>query len=99
SDERRAELNELLDNPPAFDLSGSDQLGLFVASQLARKHNIKISLRTSPYGGTTAIVLIPISLVVAEESYRQLGDEAASSDRQAQPTGRHAARVERTEDE
>ncbi len=92
SDERRAELNELLDNPPAFDLSGSDQLGLFVASQLARKHNIKISLRTSPYGGTTAIVLIPISLVVAEESYRQLGSEAASSDRQAQLTGRHAAR-------
>jgi signal transduction histidine kinase len=92
SDERRAELNELLDNPPAFDLSGSDQLGLFVASQLARKHNIKISLRTSPYGGTTAIVLIPISLVVAEESYRQLGGEAASSDRQAQLTGRHAAR-------
>jgi signal transduction histidine kinase len=53
SDERRAELNQLLNNPPAFDLSGSDQLGLFVASQLARKHNIKISLRASPYGGTT----------------------------------------------
>ena len=81
SDERRAELNELLDSPPAFDLSGSDQLGLFVASQLARKHNIKISLRSSPYGGTTAIVLIPLSLVVPEESYRQLGGEEPSSER------------------
>ena len=39
SEERRAELNDLLKNPPPFDLSGSDQLGLFVASQLARKHN------------------------------------------------------------
>ena len=92
SDERRAELNELLDNPPTFDLSGSDQLGLFVASQLARKHNIKISLRTSPYGGTTAIVLIPLSLVVPEESFRQLGGERPGSDRQPQLTGRHAAR-------
>ena len=93
SDERRAELNELLNNPPAFDLSGSDQLGLFVASQLARKHNIKISLRSSPYGGTTAIVLIPQSLVVPEESYRQLGGETAPSGaRPTQLTGRHAAR-------
>ncbi len=92
SDERRAELNELLANPPAFDLSGSDQLGLFVASQLARKHNIKISLRMSPYGGTTAIVLIPLALVVPEESFRQLGGEPANGDQQAQLTGRHAAR-------
>jgi len=93
SDERRAELNQLLDNPPAFDLSGSDQLGLFVASQLARKHNIKISLRSSPYGGTTAIVLIPQSLVVPEESYRQLDGEGRAG-QPAQLTGRHAARDE-----
>jgi hypothetical protein len=92
SDERRAELNELLGNPPMFDLSGSDQLGLFVASQLARKHNIKISLRSSPYGGTTAIVLIPQNLVVPEESYRQLGGETPSGERPTQLTGRHAAR-------
>jgi hypothetical protein len=62
-----------------------------VASQLARKHDIKISLRTSPYGGTTAIVLIPLSLVVPEESFRQVGGEPAA-DRPAQLTGRHAAR-------
>jgi signal transduction histidine kinase len=94
-DERRAELNELLNNPPAFDLSGSDQLGLFVASQLARKHNIKISLRSSPYGGTTAIVLIPQNLVVPEESFRQLGAETTPGrDGQPQLTGRHAAREE-----
>src|SRR5215468_9643285 len=29
----RDEINAQLDNPPAFDLSGSDQLGLFVAGQ------------------------------------------------------------------
>ena len=37
SDERRAEINDTLENPPPFDLSGSDQLGLFVAGQLARQ--------------------------------------------------------------
>lgn len=66
SGEHRAKINERLQNPPAFDLSGSDQLGLFVAGQLAKRHNIRISLRASPYGGTTAIVLIPHNLVVPE---------------------------------
>jgi signal transduction histidine kinase len=89
SEERRAELNDLLENPPPFDLSGSDQLGLFVASQLARKHNIRISLRGSPYGGTTAIVLIPITLVITEESYQQDGADQGTG---VQLSGRHAAR-------
>jgi signal transduction histidine kinase len=62
----RDEINAQLENPPAFDLSGSDQLGLFVAGQLAKRQNIRISLRSSPYGGTTAIVLIPRSLVIPE---------------------------------
>ena len=92
-EERRAELNDLLENPPPFDLSGSDQLGLFVASQLARKHNIRISLRGSPYGGTTAIVLIPNTLVVSEESYQQDGTGPGTG---VQLTGRHAARDDTT---
>jgi hypothetical protein len=62
----RDEINAQLENPPTFDLSGSDQLGLFVAGQLAKRQNIRISLRSSAYGGTTAIVLIPRSLVVPE---------------------------------
>ena len=89
SEERRAQLNDLLENPPPFDLSGSDQLGLFVASQLAKKHNIRISLRGSPYGGTTAIVLIPNTLVVSEETYQQDGADTGTS---VQLSGRHAAR-------
>jgi hypothetical protein len=91
SEERRAELNDLLENPPPFDLSGSDQLGLFVASQLAKKHSIRISLRGSPYGGTTAIVLIPTTLVVSEESYQQNGTDPGTGSGM-QLSGRHAAR-------
>ncbi len=94
SDEQRAEINDRLEHPPPFDLSGSDQLGLFVASQLARRHDIRISLRSSPYGGTTAIVLIPLSLVVPEGTYEK--DSAAGSlrERTIQLTGRHPARAD-----
>jgi signal transduction histidine kinase len=91
SEERRGEINELLANPPPFDLSGSEQLGLFVASQLAKKHNIHVGLRASPYGGTTAIVLIPLNLVVPEGSYAR---GVAEGDQQSLTplSGRHATR-------
>ena len=67
SDDQLATINKLLETPPPFDPSSSDQLGLFVAGQLAKRHNIRITMRPSPYGGTTAIVLIPRNLVVTEE--------------------------------
>jgi signal transduction histidine kinase len=83
----RDEINAQLENPPAFDLSGSDQLGLFVAGQLAKRQNIRISLRSSAYGGTTAIVLIPRSLVVPEGA---AATDAASLPAGTSPQGRTA---------
>jgi hypothetical protein len=59
-----AALNATLANPPLFDPSGSDRLGLFVAARLARRHDIQVRLRPSDYGGVLAIVLIPPALVV-----------------------------------
>ena len=66
SDEKLAEANDQLAEPLPFDPANTDQLGLLVAGQLARRHDIQITLRRNPYGGTTAIVLIPHSVVVAE---------------------------------
>lgn len=63
SAEDLAKANEMLGSPPEFDLSDSSRLGFFVIGRLAARHVIKVSLRASPYGGTTAIVLIPWSLV------------------------------------
>ena len=71
SPQRLAEINANLADPPQFDLSGSDRLGLFIASQLAQRHDIKVTLRQSVYGGTTAIVLIPTALVVEADSYER----------------------------
>jgi signal transduction histidine kinase len=64
-----AAFNERLANPPEFDIAAdSNQLGLFVVARLAGKHHIRITLRKSPYGGTSAIVLLPHQIVAV--SYR-----------------------------
>jgi signal transduction histidine kinase len=70
SPQRLAELNERLASPPEFNPSDSEQLGLFVVSQLAKRHGVRVTLKASPYGGTAAIVLIPQHLVVTDEAFR-----------------------------
>jgi len=81
SDAEREELNRRLADPPEFDLADSDRLGLFVVSRLAMRHNVKVTLRRSPYGGTNAVVLIPQS-VVADVPAKE---PAAARKRQARP--------------
>ncbi|SHN28244.1 sensor histidine kinase [Cryptosporangium aurantiacum] len=65
--EQLTEVNARLADPPEFDLLRSERLGLFVVGQLARRHDIKVVLRGSPFGGTTAIVLLPAAMVVSQE--------------------------------
>ncbi|MGI5429383.1 sensor histidine kinase [Streptomyces sp. CA-179760] len=69
SEEDYASFNEQLAVPPQFDvvaLADDLRLGMFVIAQLAHRHGIAATLRSSPYGGTTAIVLIPHDIVVRE---------------------------------
>jgi hypothetical protein len=68
AEERQAQINRDLASLPAFDMASSDRLGLFIAGRLAHRHDIKIALRPSVYGGTTAVVIIPKSLVVTDDS-------------------------------
>ncbi len=69
----REQFNERLASPPDFDLTDSDQLGLFVVGRLAIRNQITVSLRESRSGGTTAIVLLPGSLIVSDEPQTRLG--------------------------
>ncbi|WP_328557013.1 sensor histidine kinase [Streptomyces sp. NBC_00358] len=72
--ERIAEANRRIEQSEALDLFDSDRLGLFVVSRLSARHGIKVHLQTSPYGGTTAVVLLPTSLLhdgPAERSLRK----------------------------
>ena len=59
--ETLADANRRIEQSEALDLFDSDRLGLFVVSRLSARHGIKVHLRTSPYGGTTAVVLLPTS--------------------------------------
>ncbi|GAB3965701.1 hypothetical protein GCM10029978_029020 [Actinoallomurus acanthiterrae] len=64
--EKLAAINERLAKPPEPGVADGDQLGLFVVGILAARHGIKVSLAPNPYGGLTAIALLPHGLVVAE---------------------------------
>jgi signal transduction histidine kinase len=84
---RLAELNERLASPPDINPANTEQLGLFVVGQLARRHGITVTLRPSPYGGTTAVALIPRQLIVDEgpAAITTGGPEAASVGGPARP--------------
>ncbi|KFF95239.1 histidine kinase [Streptomyces scabiei] len=69
SEEDYTAFNAQLAVPPQFDvvaLADDLRLGMFVIARLATRHGITVTLRASPYGGTTAIVLIPDEIVVRE---------------------------------
>ncbi|MEV0221631.1 nitrate- and nitrite sensing domain-containing protein [Streptomyces sp. NPDC050704] len=69
SEDDYTSFNAQLAVPPQFDvvaLADDLRLGMFVIARLATRHGIAVTLRSSPYGGTTAIVLIPHDIVVRE---------------------------------
>ncbi len=67
SEQERADINQRLASSPEFDIANSEQLGLFVVGRLAARQGIKVSLRESVYGGTTAVLLMPFGVIVREE--------------------------------
>ncbi len=72
-----AEANRRIVESEALDLFDSDRLGLFVVSRLAARHDIKVHLKTSPYGGTTAVVLLPTALLDDRAAQERPGTPAA----------------------
>jgi hypothetical protein len=71
----RQVINARLASPPEFDLDNSNQLGLFIVSQLAARHHIAVALRESVYGGTTAIVRLPFGVVVRDGEETRVAEE------------------------
>ncbi|MCX5210665.1 nitrate- and nitrite sensing domain-containing protein [Kitasatospora sp. NBC_00240] len=57
-----ADINERLANPPVVDVSVSRRMGLFVVGRLSLRHGIRIQLRPSDSGGTTALVMLPVDV-------------------------------------
>lgn len=78
--EQHTEAHHTLTAPDAFDPTRHDRLGLYVVGRLAARHGIEVTLRDSPYGGTTAVVLLPAAVLAdAEpESGRRDGSAAGA---------------------
>ncbi|MFE2750875.1 nitrate- and nitrite sensing domain-containing protein [Actinosynnema sp. NPDC059335] len=83
-----ADANRRLADPPDVDVAVSRRMGLYVVARLAKRHDIKVRLRSNEdiEGGTTALVLVPDTLVSssgttgAEQASAFAGDSAFGSD-------------------
>ncbi|MFF3908536.1 ATP-binding protein [Streptomyces sp. NPDC001848] len=75
--EEQARLNSLLSEPDRHDLAkllADGRIGLYVVSELARRHNIAVRLQSNIYGGIQAVLVLPHPLI---------GDEADEMSSQA----------------
>ncbi|MFD7658754.1 nitrate- and nitrite sensing domain-containing protein [Actinosynnema sp. NPDC059797] len=60
-----AEANAKLAEPPEVDVSVAREMGLYVVGQLAKRHNIRVTLNNNDdiEGGVTAQVVLPVDLL------------------------------------
>ncbi|MFJ7196401.1 MULTISPECIES: nitrate- and nitrite sensing domain-containing protein [unclassified Streptomyces] len=68
-EDQLAAANELMVRPPRMDvLAHSDdiRLGLYVIARLADQHGLRVEFRSSAYGGTRVVLLVPDELTVPE---------------------------------
>uniref|UniRef100_UPI0006B33D71 sensor histidine kinase n=2 Tax=Streptomyces sp. NRRL B-24085 TaxID=1709476 RepID=UPI0006B33D71 len=99
SEDEYAAFNAHLAEAPKFDvvaLADDLRLGMFVVARLADRHGIQVTLRSSPYGGTTAIVLIPHEIVVRDEEHGTAGRDGAATAPTAGATAGASAGTEGT---
>ncbi|MGY6021091.1 nitrate- and nitrite sensing domain-containing protein [Streptomyces spinosirectus] len=73
-----AEARRTIGAPDDFDPTRHERLGLYVVGRLAARHGIEVTLDPSPYGGTTAVVSLP-ETVLAEEGHGTEGTEDVSA--------------------
>ncbi len=69
------EANDRLANPPELDVDVTRRMGLYVVARLAKRHNIRVKLRTNEDidGGTVALVVIGEDLIYQPGSDPQAG--------------------------
>ncbi|MGA5603503.1 ATP-binding protein, partial [Streptomyces griseoincarnatus] len=89
-------MNALLADPDQVhvaSLLADGRIGLFVVSQLARRHGIHVRLQTNIYGGVQAVLVVPQSLLGGEPAAVTGASGATAplppADGGTGPTGRH----------
>ncbi|MEV6318171.1 ATP-binding protein [Streptomyces sp. NPDC051776] len=79
------EANRTLAREGDFDPAQTERLGLYVVGRLAGRHRIDVSLTRSPYGGTTAVVVLPAAILedlpeIAIMNVEETAEAAATAD-------------------
>ncbi|MFJ1978331.1 sensor histidine kinase [Streptomyces albogriseolus] len=89
-------MNALLADPDQVQVASllaDGRIGLFVVSQLARRHGIHVRLQTNIYGGVQAVLVVPQSLLGGEPAAVTVAPGTAAvlpaAGTGAGPTGRH----------
>ncbi|WDV55894.1 ATP-binding protein [Streptomyces coeruleorubidus] len=90
--EEQTRMNALLADPDQVNVArllADGRIGLFVVSQLARRHGITVRLQSNIYGGVQAVLVVPQALLGAEAGAPggagQPQSEAGGTDRPAVP--------------
>ncbi|WP_406412602.1 ATP-binding protein [Streptomyces sp. NBC_01614] len=72
-------MNALLADPDQVNVASllaDGRIGLFVVSQLAKRHGIHVRLQTNIYGGVQAVIVVPQGLLGAEPGARGVAERA-----------------------
>ncbi|MFD9005508.1 ATP-binding protein [Streptomyces sp. NPDC059582] len=95
--EEQGRMNALLADPDQVNVArllADGRIGLFVVSQLARRHGIKVRLQSNIYGGVQAVLVVPQGLLGtmpgadgAVPQQQALTDGGTGPRPQAQPGG------------
>ncbi|KMS69868.1 ATPase [Streptomyces leeuwenhoekii] len=67
--EEQERMNALLGDPDQVNVArllADGRIGLYVVSQLARRHGVTVRLQTNIYGGVQAVIVVPQALLGAE---------------------------------
>ncbi|MFJ5561165.1 ATP-binding protein [Streptomyces sp. NPDC093250] len=95
-------MNALLTDPDQVhvaSLVADGRIGLFVVSQLAKRHGIQVRLQTNIYGGIQAVLVVPQALLGTEPGVAGMGQatgvgqQPPDSDGGRVPTVRHMPAV------
>ncbi|MCX5416872.1 sensor histidine kinase [Streptomyces sp. NBC_00059] len=87
SPEDLAAINERLASPPTVDVSVSRRMGLFVVGRLSLRHGIRIQLRPSDSGGTTALVMLPMEVAHGGKQPPKPGQQGKGAPQGGAPGG------------
>ena len=83
-------MNALLADPDQVNVASllaDGRIGLYVVSQLARRHGISVRLQTNIYGGVQAVLVVPQALLGAASGVQGVAGAAMSQQRDPAPHG------------